>query len=179
MNKIDNYKELLQVSYENDKAIQSIIHFSGLSIFFDQYVSQRVKEIRFERSKTFFDELEKGLIQLDDETIKSEDYLKILDELSYREIQALNILDSFYSTPRDPDDSDLKWTVKFWDEFVSKLSAGIEISPEKIDGFMIRVSRTGCYELFTGKYVSDTGGRGILTPTFFDLKEYALKLSAT
>jgi len=225
MNKIDNYKELLQVSYENDKTLQSIIHFSGISIFFDQYVSQRVKEIRFERSKTFFDELEKGLIQLDDETIKSEDflhkffisykaaintrrrkkvkmfsnlfkssllktdvnnvdtfedYLKILDELSYREIQALNILDSFYSTPRDPDDSDLKWTVKFWNEFVSKLSTDIEISPKKVDSFMIRVSRTGCYELFTGKYVSgDTGGRGILTPTFFDLKEYALKVSAT
>lgn len=224
-NSKDNFLEILQVSYENDKTLQSIIHFSGISIFFDQLVSQRVKEIRLERSKTFFDELESGLKQLDDETIKSEDflhkffisykaaintrrrektkmfsnlfkssllktdvsivdtfedYLKILDELSYREIQALYILESFYSTPRNSDDSNLNWTDKFWDKFVSKLSTDVKISPEKVDSFMIRVSRTGCYELFTGKIISGgTGGKGILTPIFFDLKEYALKVSTT
>tara|TARA_R110002050_G_scaffold113424_4_gene228263 strand:- start:44 stop:745 length:702 start_codon:yes stop_codon:yes gene_type:complete len=223
-NSADHYKELLQVSYESDKTIQSIIHFSGISIFFEQFVSQRVKEIRLERTKTFFSNLELGKINLSDEIIKSEDflhkfvisykavlntrrrekiimfsnlfrtslfekgiedvdtfedYLKILDELSYREIQALNLLESFYSTPKDLEETDLKWTSKFWNDFVLTLSETINISPNKVDDFIKRITRSGCYELFTGVYVNDTGSKGKLTPTFFDLKDFALSKKET
>jgi len=216
----DYYKELLQLSYENDKTVRGIIRFSGLSEFFRHFVSERVKDIRLERSKTFFDELQKKEIQLSEGVIKSEDflhkffitfraaintrqrekiemfarllnssfennpieqvniyedYLNILDELSYREIQALVLLDSFYTVPREDDENNNQWVNKYWEEFKDKLQEKINIEEENINDFMIRLSRSGLYDTFSGEYYfGATKGKGMLTPTFEDMKSYIL-----
>ncbi|MEX0649000.1 MAG: hypothetical protein WEA56_01480 [Balneolaceae bacterium] len=216
----DYYKELLQVSYENDKSIRGIIRFSGLSEFFNHFVSDRVKEIRVKRSKTFFDQLQNYKIELTQEIIESEDflhkfiisykaainsrqrekirmfarifnssleknkikevnifedYLQILDELSYREIQTLIIYDSFFSIPRKQSENDLKHIDKIWLDFEKLASKELNIPEEEVNDYMQKISRTGCYNMFQGNFHwVDTGAKGFLTPTFDNLKAFAL-----
>jgi len=101
-----------------------------------------------------------------------EDYLKILDELSYREILALKTLDEYSKTPKTEEQNDLQWTIQFWDEFESRLARELNIPHEQVVNFMNRIARTGCYEMFTGGYFDYTGGQGKLTPTYQILKKF-------
>lgn len=101
-----------------------------------------------------------------------EDFLKILDELSYRELLALKILDEYSSTPRTEEQNDLQWTNQFWDEFEQRLAKGLNIPTNQVADFMNRIARTGCYEMFTGGYWDYTDGKGKLTPTYHQLKKF-------
>jgi len=101
-----------------------------------------------------------------------EDFVKILDELSYRELIALNILDEYSVTPRSEDQSDLNWTDQFWDKFEKRLTDELSIPGDQVVDFMNRISRTGCYEMFMGGYMDYTGGRGKLTSTYQRLKKF-------
>ena len=101
-----------------------------------------------------------------------EDILKILDELSYRELLALKILDEYSSTPRTEEENDLQWTEQFWNEFEQRLSNELRIPKNQVADFMNRIGRTGCYELFTGMYWDYTGGKGKLTSTYHRLKKF-------
>ena len=103
---------------------------------------------------------------------KYEDFLKILDELSYRELVGLKILDEYTLTPRTEDQNDLQWTWQFWDEFVQQLANELSISNEQVADFMNKITRTGCYEMFMGGFLDYTGGLGKLTPTYHSLKKY-------
>ena len=100
-----------------------------------------------------------------------EDMLKILDELSYRELLALKVLDEYSSTPKTEEQNDLQWTQQFWDEFEQRLSNELRIPKNQVANFMNRIGRTGCYELFTGMYLDYTGGKGKLTSTYHRLKK--------
>ncbi len=106
-----------------------------------------------------------------------EDFLKILDELSYRELQALAIMDEFSSFPRTAEHNDLIWTNTFWHKFINRLETELKIPPEESSDFMNRISRTGCYEMFTGSYFDYIGGKGKLTPTYQRLKQYIMEVS--
>ena len=101
-----------------------------------------------------------------------EDILKILDELSYRELLALKVLDEYNSTPRTEEQNDLQWTEQFWGEFEQRLSNELRIPKNQVADFMNRIGRTGCYELFTGMYWDYTGGKGKLTSTYQRLKKF-------
>ena len=101
-----------------------------------------------------------------------EDILKILDELSYRELLALKVLDEYSSTPRIEEQNDLQWTEQFWNEFEQRLSNELRIPKNQVTDFMNRIGRTGCYELFTGMYWDYTGGKGKLTSTYHRLKKF-------
>jgi hypothetical protein len=100
-----------------------------------------------------------------------EDFLSILDGLSYREIRALALLEQYYKTPRDAGQNDLQWTNIFWEEFVVVAGKELGLQADVVVDFMNRISRTGCYEMFTGSYMDYTGGKGRLTPTYFRLKK--------
>ncbi len=101
-----------------------------------------------------------------------EDFLKILDELSYRELLALKIFDEYSSTPRTEEQkNDLQWTNQFWDEFEQRLAKELNIPTNQVIDFMNRIARTGCYEIFTG-YFGGTDGKGKLTPTYHHLKKF-------
>lgn len=104
-----------------------------------------------------------------------EDFLKILDELSYRELQALNILDEFSDRERMSDQNDGQWTITFWGEFTQRISNELNIPPDEVINFMKRISRTGCYELLIGFMAG--GEEGKLTPTYRRLKQFILETS--
>ena len=112
-----------------------------------------------------------GLADIDE----YEYFLNILDNLGFKELQALIILDSFSDSFRDSTGSDPSWTSTFWDEFENKLSEQLNIPRERVSDFMNGIVRTGCYEMFTGALISYSGGQGKLTPTFMRLKEFILE----
>lgn len=95
-----------------------------------------------------------------------EDFLTILDELSFRELKALSILDEYSKRPRLHDHNDLQWTTTFWDDFEVRVTRELDLPSEEVSCFMNQIIRTGCYEIFTGGYMDYTGGKGKLTPTF-------------
>lgn len=99
-----------------------------------------------------------------------EDFLGILDELSFRELRALDILDAFSGTPRSDDQNDMQWAMGFWDEFCRRLSDELPIPEEEIAHFLSRIGRTGCFQELTG-YYSSRPGMGRLTPRYIRLKE--------
>lgn len=101
-----------------------------------------------------------------------EDLLKILDELSFRELKALSILDRFSDHPRNREDNDLQWVNTFWDAFEEAAADEIGLPVEQMRDFMNRIARTGCYEIFTGGFMDYTGGKGKLTLTYAHLKRF-------
>lgn len=74
MNKIDPFIEKIQLAYENDNTVKALIKFTPLTDYFHSLISDRVKEIRFERTRQFFSELGDGKVEIDEGTIESEDF---------------------------------------------------------------------------------------------------------
>jgi len=101
-----------------------------------------------------------------------EEFVEILDELTYRELRALAIMDSFSDRSRAPTQNDLQWTNTFWEEFEKRIARELGIPQTEVRDFMNRIARTGCYEIFTGGYMGYTGGKGQLTPTYRRLKMF-------
>ena len=106
-------------------------------------------------------------------TDEYEDFLHILDDLSYREIQALRIFDELSSNvPRNDEQNDLQWIHVFWQDFEDQLCRHLNIPQEEVADFMLRITRTGCYATLTGTYWESTGAKGMLTPTYRRLKGF-------
>ncbi len=107
-------------------------------------------------------------------TDEYEEYLKILDELSYREIEVLFILDEYETQfPKDPDVSNLSRIGNFWDNFTKDLSENLHIPHEEIYPLLTRLERSGCYVKLSGFTSSNT--RGELTPTYYKLKRFIIR----
>ena len=134
---------------------------------------------RREKIKMFARLLKSSLTECDLAGIDEyEDFLNILDEISYRELLALAIMDEYSTRPRTEKQNDLEWVGTFWDEFESRLSKELNIPSNQVADFMNRIARTGCYEMFTGTYWDYTGGKGKLTPTYQRLKRFIIDNSA-
>lgn len=189
----------------------------GIGSAIDVALMKTLENIQRERTMAFFDELAKGDVIVDEELLKSEDFLhayfattkyalntrrrekiemfarllksslteenisnideyedflKVLDELSYRELLALKILDKYSSTARSEAQKDLKWTNQFWNKFEKDITNELKIPKDQIASFMDKIARTGCYEMFTGAYFDYTGGKGKLTPMYQRLKKF-------
>lgn len=107
-----------------------------------------------------------------DSTDEYEEYLSILDELSYRELMILFKLHKFESDLiHEENENDLQRANRFWDKFNTELIDQLRIPANEIDAVLTRLNRTGCYETFVGGYFDYTGGKGKTTPTFWRLKE--------
>ena len=102
-------------------------------------------------------------------------FLNILDNLGFKEIQALVILDRFSDSFRDSTGSDPNWTSTFWEKFETKLSEQLNIPRERASDFMIGLVRTSCYETFTDAQIRYTRGQGKLTPIFKHVNEFILE----
>ncbi len=101
-------------------------------------------------------------------TDEYEEYLSILDELSFRELSILYKLHQFESNyPQLDGETDIDRANRFWDLFLKDLIEQLGISEKEIDSLLIRLTRTGCYE----KCVAFMGTTkvGKLTPTFYKL----------
>lgn len=109
-----------------------------------------------------------------------EEYLGILDDMSYRELSILNILERYeqQNPYREGDeDNDLLLANKYWDKFVKELTENMGIPKNEISSILTRLNRTGCYELFTGKYWDAISGQGKLTQTYKRLKNFIINKS--
>lgn len=101
-----------------------------------------------------------------------EDYLSIIEDLSYREFLTLNTL-NFYEEKHPEADID-----DYWNEFKVDLIKTIEISESEINPFMKRLERTGCYK--SSFLESSWGGskeRGILTEVYKNIIDLISKES--
>jgi hypothetical protein len=93
-----------------------------------------------------------------------EEFIKILDELGYREIAALKIYESLITDPQIKNENELEQAFRVWDKFTEILEKDLKVPKEQAQSFMLRIARTGCYEEITGGYLDYTGGKGRLTP---------------
>ena len=97
--------------------------------------------------------------------------VKILDDLSFNEIRALETLHDFQDEPREPHDNDLKWTLRLWPAFQDRLWDELGVPRAETSDFLNGIARTGCYREFQG-YMDYTGGLGQLTPVYDRLRAY-------
>ncbi|WP_407310023.1 hypothetical protein [Desulfosporosinus sp. SB140] len=210
--------EKLASSYERTPVIRGLIQLIpfGIGSGIDVALVTTIQNIRADRVKTFFDQLEANDAVLNPELLKSEDflhcyfatvnaalntkrrekirmfakllssavstslfnnsdeyeeYLSILDELTFRELVILNILHRHEdATPLIQNENDLQRANRFWEKFIEEIETELRIPRNEINSLLTRLNRTGCYETFTGSYLSYTGGRGKLTPLYFRLE---------
>jgi hypothetical protein len=80
-------------------------------------------------------------------TDQYEEWLDILDDLSYREFQVLLILHSFEITVPRPENpkNELEWYQSFWDDFLKRVESEVGISSTELPGILERLTRTGLY----------------------------------
>lgn len=104
-------------------------------------------------------------------TDEYEEYLGILDELSYRELLILFILEKYESNFISKDDkTGVNAIHPFWERFCEEIEETLSIPKNEIDAVLTRLNRTGCYETIRG-YLDLTGTEGHLTPSYFRLKK--------
>jgi hypothetical protein len=100
-----------------------------------------------------------------------DDYLKILDDLTNREITLLFILEKYQNKVNiDQGENALQRSSKFWGEFTNECCELLKIDSQELDSFLSRLQRTGCYYEFTGGFIGYSGGQGEVTKTFFNLR---------
>lgn len=114
-----------------------------------------------------------------------EEFLRILEDLSLRELHILSILkrleDVHSNLPkvmkeRELAENDLQRANRFWDDFEKAVESEVGIHPDQLRAILNRLNRTGLYETIVGTYDGYyTGGRGRLTSLF---KEFAAWLES-
>ena len=211
--------EQLGNRYQTSPLIRSIIQVIPLGIgsAVDVALDTKIENIRHDRAREFFDELEKGTVQLTQEMIESEDflhcyfstfkaalnshrrekicyfarlltssitlskiptideyeeYLSILDDLSFRELEILIVLSRYEKEYfLQGDKNPLQRANRFWEQFSLEVCSKFSISDGELDGMLARLNRTGLYKTIIGTYVGYNGGRGELTPIYAKLEK--------
>jgi hypothetical protein len=108
-----------------------------------------------------------------------EESLQIVDELSYREFLALQILEGFEAQcPIEEVENNLQRATKFWKEFIDQIHSSVGIAPEIFVAFMKRIERTGCYAEIPG-YYDNSGGVGYTTERYQEIKLLCTSKSQT
>lgn len=112
---------------------------------------------------------DKGAVQ---DTDEFEYYLTIVDELNYRELKLLEVLDGYYQVLKKKDfstDKELQNEVSNnWATFLNEATEKLSISQFEVENMLQRLASKGCYEPFGG-FGSTIGG--ILTHTFDRIRE--------
>ena len=144
-----------------------------LHAFFSTFsAAQRTR--REEKIQLFGNLLRNSLTnKLINKTDEYEEYLKVLDELTYREIILLRLLESYERKyPHNPGQNDAKRANRFWSEFIVEARNIFHTNNDEIDSMLIRLTRTGCYDTFAGKYWQDADHNiGKLTIVYYGLIE--------
>jgi hypothetical protein len=186
-------KDLVNL-YDNKyvRALIQIVPF-GIGSATDVYLKETIDKIREDRLSTFFNQLEKGEIELTDDIIESESFLhnyfstmrivlntrrrekivlignlfntaikkniidveddnfesklKILDDLSFTEIEILQILKKLESKTNPTakhKNAKLRANQEIWDEFRNIMNTRFRIDNNSLDETLIRIERTGC-----------------------------------
>jgi len=107
-----------------------------------------------------------------------EEMVGLLDELSYREWQALLLFQGFldntpvYLTP-------LHRATHAWMQFTAELRAQLGVDDSEASSFMNRIARTGLYNEIIDSSVGYQGGVGITTPRFVRFRRLVEDLDQT
>jgi hypothetical protein len=171
-------KDMRQREFFNELADGSVIldeklidNEDFLHCFFSTY-KYAIESRKKEKIKMFARLLKASLSEdVFSDTDEYEEYLKILDELTYREFLMLVKLDDYEKDyPHKQDDNDIQRSERYWEHYKNDLIQELNIPEQEIDSLMIRLTRTGCYETFTGKTFGETGGKGKITVVFKRIK---------
>ena len=101
-----------------------------------------------------------------------EEYLSILDDLSFRELEILIVLSRYEKEYfLQGDKNHLQRANRFWDQFSSEVCSKFSISNGELDGMLARLNRTGLYKTIIGTYTGYKGGQGELTPLYTKLEK--------
>lgn len=130
---------------------------------------------RHEKIKMFARLLGSGVGSCGIESVDEfEEYLSILAELSYREIQILLQIEKFQDVNPEP------WTstsYKNWDAFTDKLAKSLNLSLDELDVLLMRMNRIGCSETFLSSKEDVVVRKCQLTAVFQRLKELIADIS--
>lgn len=114
-----------------------------------------------------------SLLELDDEY---EEFLKVLDELSHKEVGILTTLLKYESQiQKSTNETELQWSMRFWTQFEDEVVTKLHIPPNELDFALTRASRTATfvtYRAFGPLHTGDLRGIGRLTPVFRRLAQY-------
>ena len=102
-----------------------------------------------------------------------DDYLSILEELSFREWSLLAKVERLeeMTAQSQPDRNPAQRCASFWESLKGEAERDLGIPGDELDFLMARLPRTGCYETFAGQFYDATTGQGRLTPVYFRLKQ--------
>jgi len=102
-----------------------------------------------------------------------EDYLAVLDELSYRELCVLATLEQFEKQfPPKPDQNEHQRVEQYWETFSELACRRCMVPAEELNPLMMRIQRSGTYQEALGSLFGGLArGKGFLTPTYARLAE--------
>jgi len=99
-----------------------------------------------------------------------EEHLTILDDLSYRELQVLLILEHYEEANPQRNFKNVHTRAElFWEDFQSECSTKLAIPTNELNGVLTRLTRTGLYETIA---FTSMGNRGRLTRNFYRFIEH-------
>jgi hypothetical protein len=98
-----------------------------------------------------------------------EEYLKILDELTYRELGILATLAQFEADhPAGIGEGDVVRAGGYWEQFSVVVCSKFAIPRDELGAVLIRLNRTGTYQSLIA-FAGGATGTGLLTPTYYRL----------
>lgn len=96
-----------------------------------------------------------------------EEYLSLLEELSYREMEILLFIEEFQKT------NGIEWVGDMedkWKQFTTDIAKDLNLSLAELDMVLMRLNRIGCSETFLSKKGDSIVRYCIVTPLFEKLK---------
>ena len=104
------------------------------------------------------------------ERAEYEDYLKIVDELSLREMVLLHILQKYeLATPLQDGENSTQRASRLWEAFMTEATSRFGVPKEEITAMLVRIVRTGCYDYDQGGFGGNSEKHGGLTPIYYKL----------
>lgn len=102
-----------------------------------------------------------------------EEVLSIVEDMTLREFKILAALEQHSrTTTKLVNENNLLWTQKFWPNFVDTVEKEFHMDEKYLQAVLKRIERTGLYKEIVGTYLGYTGGKGILTPLYTQIKSY-------
>lgn len=106
-----------------------------------------------------------------DDVSEYEEYVQILDELSYRELTLLYMMDKHgLHMPEGRNElSETQSIDEGWSDFVEEAKATFDLEENELTSILHRLTRSGCFQETIG--YDSVSIRGLLTPVWSKLKE--------
>jgi hypothetical protein len=114
---------------------------------------------------------------------KYEQYLTIIDEITYLELLILEILYKFeednknlsFGKEEDGKESNkLQKVNSYWKKFENTINERFNINSDILKDMLTRLNRTGLYETIIGSYWDYTGNRGTTTSLYNEFRRFVI-----